>query len=87
MSQSDGEGSGVETGTDRFVNATTETEVELHLPLEVDQTGFARTSRFTWELTTWTLSVLIWKRSADLDPPNGAKPKTRGAVTLRSGTP
>ena len=32
--QSDGEGSVGETGTDRFVDATVETEVELRLPLE-----------------------------------------------------
>ena len=34
--QSDGEDDMVETGTDRFVDTTAETEVELHLPLEVD---------------------------------------------------
>ena len=34
--QSDGEGSVGETGTDRFVDATVDTEVELRLPLEVD---------------------------------------------------
>ena len=34
--QSDSEDSVVETGSDRFVDATAETEVELHLPLEVD---------------------------------------------------
>ena len=34
--QSDGEGSVGETGTDRFVDATAETEVEIRLPLEVD---------------------------------------------------
>ena len=34
--QSDGEGSGVEPRTDRFIDATMETEVELCLPLEVD---------------------------------------------------
>ena len=34
--QSDGEDGVVETGIDRFVDATVETEVELCLPLEVD---------------------------------------------------
>ena len=34
--QSDGEGSGGETGTDGFVDATAEIEVELPLPLEID---------------------------------------------------
>ena len=34
--QSDGEGNGVENGTNRFVDVTAETEVELRLPLEVD---------------------------------------------------
>ena len=34
--QSDGEDRVVGTGVDRFVDATTETEVELRLPLEVD---------------------------------------------------
>ena len=34
--QSNGEGSVGETGTDRFVDVTAETEVELRLPLEVD---------------------------------------------------
>ena len=33
---SDGEDIVVETGTDQFVEATAETEVELRLPLEVD---------------------------------------------------
>ena len=34
--QSDGEGSWMETGTDRFVDASLETGVELRLPTEVD---------------------------------------------------
>ena len=34
--QSDGEDGVVETGIDRFVDATVETEVELRLSLEVD---------------------------------------------------
>ena len=75
--QSDGEGSGVETGTDRFVDATTETEVKLCLPLEVDM-----------EPDRIRKDVPIYPGTVDLDvvgldlktqrrsgPPNGAKPK------------
>ena len=75
--QSGGEGSGVETGTDRFVDATAETEVELRLPLEVDM-----------EPDRIRKDVPIYPGAVDLDvvgpdpetqcrfgPPNGAKPK------------
>ena len=64
----------METGTDQFVDATAEMEVELRLPLEVEMKPdwIARISQSTWEVLAWTLSVLIRERRAD---PNGAKPK------------
>ena len=85
--QSEGEGSGVETGTDRFVDATTETEVELRLPLEVDM-----------EPDRIRKDAPIYPGADDLDvvspdsetqrrfaPPNGAKLKwARHGVPLPS---
>ena len=75
--QSDGEDSVVETGTDRLVYATAETEVELRLPLEVDM-----------ELDRIRKDIPIYQGAVGLDvvgpdpgmrsrlnPPNRAKPK------------
>ena len=75
--QSDGEHSVVEAGTDRFVDATAETEVELRLPLEVDL-----------EPERICKDIPIYPGAVDLDvvgpdpetqrrfePPNGAKTK------------
>ena len=87
--QSDGEDSVEETGTDRFVDATSKTEVELCLPLEVDMEPdriYASISRSTLELSAWTSSVLIRESGADSNPrtgPNRSGPD-RGP---HSGTP
>ena len=50
--QSDGEDSVVETGTDRFVDATVETGVGLRLlwKLTWNQNIYARISQYAWEL-------------------------------------
>ena len=77
--QSDGEGSGIETGTDRFVDASAETEVELRLPPEVvmEPDQIRKDVSIYPGSTTWTLLVLIRKRNVDLDPrmwPNRSVP-------------
>ena len=79
---SDGEDSAAET--DEFVDATAETEVELHLPLEVDM----EPDRIHEEVPTFPGSADTdavdpdpgaWRR---FESPNGAKPKW-----LRFGLP
>ena len=75
MSQehSDGEDSVVETGTDRFVDATVETEVELRLPLEVDMEP------------DWIRKVIpIYLGAVGLDV-TGPDPETRSRLEPRTG--
>ena len=58
-----------ETGTDRFVDVTTETQVEMRLPMEVDvEPEQIRKDGPFRELSIWMLLILIRKRSADSDP-------------------
>ena len=75
--QSDVEDGVVETGTDRFVDATAETEVELSLPLEVDMEP-------DWihkDIPIYPGAVSLDVVGPDpgtqhrVEPPNGAKPK------------
>ena len=63
--QCDGEGSVGETGTDRFVDASAETEVEVRLPLEVDM-----------EPDRIRKDVQIYPGAVDLDAV-GSDPKTQ----------
>ena len=91
--QSDGEDSVGETGTDGFVDATAETEVELRLPLEVDvgPDQIRKDVPINSQLSIWMLLILIRKRSADSDPrtgPNRSGPDTgfRRCPTLRNPT-
>ena len=75
--QSDGEHSVVATGTDRFVDATAETEVEMCLPLEVDMEPY----RICTDIPIYPGAVGMDVVSPDpgtqsrIEPPNGAKPK------------
>ena len=71
---SDGEDSVVETGTDQFVDATAETEVELRLPLEVDMEPDRICKDIPGSVGLDVVSPDPEMRSR-LDPPNGAKPK------------
>ena len=74
---SDGEDSVVEIRTDRFVDATAETEVELCLPLEVDM----EPDRIRKDIPIYPGAVGLDFVGPDpgtrsrLEFPNGAKPK------------
>ena len=75
--QLDGEDSVVETGTNRYIDATAETEVELLLPLEVDMEPDRIRTDIPLYPTVLGLDFVGPDPVAQsrFKPPNGAKPK------------